>query len=142
MKVYYPGEKVNYSFVVLILQDMVMVTRVREALHLRYGTPYLNKPNSFVKSLDNDNNVNACIYVYIYIYENKRMKIKDRALRFTHKRFRWCRFSSVYKSYHFVLLIWRCLGIKDGDDVVIGTRYFRRFCDLILFVEQRFEFTY
>ena len=74
MKVYYPGEKVNYSFVVLILQDMVMVTRVRETLHLRYGTPYLNKPNSFVKSLDNDNNVNACIYIYIYIYIYMKIK--------------------------------------------------------------------
>ena len=46
------------------------------------------------------------------------MKIKGRVLRFTHNGFHWCCLSSVYKAYHFVLLISRCLGIKYGDDVI------------------------
>ena len=42
----------------------------------------------------------------------------------------------------FQNLIGRCLGIKYGDDVILRTHYFRRFCDLNLFIEQRFEFIY
>ena len=68
-----------------------------------------------------------------YVYENSRMKIKDRVLSFKHSRFPWFCFSSVYKGYHFVLLIWRCLGIKYGDDVILRTHYFTRFCDLSLY---------
>ena len=49
------------------------------------------------------------------------MKINDRVLRFTNTWFRWCCFSSVHKGYHFVLLIWRCLGIKYGVDVISRT---------------------
>ena len=45
------------------------------------------------------------------------MKIK--VLWFTHNLFRWCCFSSVYKDYHFVLLIWRCLGIKHEVDFML-----------------------
>ena len=70
------------------------------------------------------------------------MKIKDRVIGFTHNRFRWCCFSSLYKGYNFVLLIWRCLGIKYGDGIILRTCYHRRFCDLSLFIEQRFEFIY
>ena len=73
------------------------------------------------------------IYIYIYIYENNRMKIKDRVLRFTRSPFLLCCFLSVYKGYQFVLLIWRCLGIKYGDEVILTTRCFRRFCYLNLF---------
>ena len=50
-------------------------------------------------------------------------------------------FSGVHKSYHFILFILRCLGIKHGD-VMLRTHYFRRFYDLSLFIEQRFEFIY
>ena len=62
-------------------------------------------------------------------------------LRFTHTWFCWCCFSSVYKGYHFVLLIWYCLGIEYGDEV-IRICYFRRFCGLSFFIELRFEFIY
>ena len=49
----------------------------------------------------------------------------------------------VYKGYHFVLLIWRCLGIKYEVDVILRTvTLFRKSCDLSLFIEQRFEFIY
>ena len=85
------------------------------------------------------------LYIYVCMYmkiTGWRSKTKDRVLRFTHNRFRWCCFSSVYKGYHFVLLIWRCLGIKYGDDAISRTRYFRRFCDLSLYIEQKFEFIY
>ena len=82
------------------------------------------------------------IYICMYIYENNRMKIKDRVLRFTHKRFRWCCFPSVCKGCHFDLLIWRCLVVKYELDVILRTRYFRRSSDLSLFIEQRFESIY
>ena len=69
------------------------------------------------------------IHIYIYIYKIHRMKIKDRVLRLTHKRF-------LYR-FHFVLLIWQCLGIKYEVDVILRTHYFRRFCDVSFFLSIR-----
>ena len=74
--------------------------------------------------------------------DNNRMKMKDRTLMFTHNRFCCCCFSSVYKSYHFVLLISRSLGIKYEADFILRTHYFSRFCDFSLFIEQRFKYLY
>ena len=82
------------------------------------------------------------IHKYLSLSENNRMKIKDIVLRFTQNQFCWSCFSSVYKGYHFILLIWRCLGIKYWDDVILSICYFRSFCDLSLSIEQRFEFIY
>ena len=70
------------------------------------------------------------------------MKIKERVLRFTHNRFCWCYFSSVYKGYHFALLILSCRGIKYEIGVILWTHYFRRFCDLSPFIEPKFGFMY
>ena len=63
------------------------------------------------------------------------MKIKDRVLRCTHNCFQWCCFSSVYKGYHFFLLIWRCLGIKYGVHIILRTHYFWRFCDFFYWIK-------
>ena len=114
---------------------------------------YIYIKYTYILNILNILNIYIYIYIYIkeivcnslvnwmvYIYEHNRMKIKDRVLRFTRKRFRWCYFSSVYDGCHFVLLIWRCLGIKYEFEVILITRYFKRFCNLSLFIEQRFEF--
>ena len=64
------------------------------------------------------------IYIYIFIYENNReitgWKSKS-GTKVTHNQFRWCCFSSGYKCYHFVLVVWRCLGIKCQIDVILRT---------------------
>ena len=46
------------------------------------------------------------IYIYIYIIHN------------TYKIYN-IHFLSVYKGYHFILLIWRCLGIRYEIDVIL-----------------------
>ena len=42
------------------------------------------------------------------MHENNRVKIKEnqrQSTKVTHKQFRWCCFSSVFKGYHIILLI-------------------------------------
>ena len=71
------------------------------------------------------------IYIYIYIYEeNKIVKIKDRVLRLRTKVTIW--FTYLMLSRYQISWNWR--HIKKC--------YFRRFCDLSLFIEQRLEFIY